>query len=545
MRPRAARRAPLWLALAALLLLLRLPSLGWGLPNALHPDYSYHPDEAFFSRWADDFVAGERFRKLFMYGGTAFFSAVAATNRLGALVDPQAAQPLAARIHAGRVANLLVALATLLAIAGAARCLYGDGTALLAGLMWTLSLGPLALGQWLRPDGLFSLMFASHLWALARVARDGPRGGRLVLLGLLLGMAAAVRFPGAVWALGWWPALRLHATAGDHGWWARRLALGAGCALLGFVLLSPSLVTEFAQVWDGVRAQYAQQRGAFAGNVGWGPSAWQYAVPGLALATSFALYPCVLAGLGHALGQRQWPERLVLLTCLPYAALLALSTWAMVAYLLPLLPALVILAARGVTRAAAGRWRTLVTIGFGGCCAAALLLLLAYVRAVPALDPRDACLRWLGTHLQAGTEVALFQRYAGDVFWQPPAGGGLHWRACPMPTCDVTAYLARRPRVVVVERGFLAPLSSRADPRAAAAYEALRRWHAAPEGYRRVASFGRALTLGPWDLSAWPAFGELRGPLPQLDVLLRDREKGDIPIFRAAAPSDGTARQGK
>ena len=64
------------LAVVALGLGLRLYGIRWGLPDAAHPGYSYHPDETLNLVWARWLVEGNIIPKQFIYGGTFYYTIV-------------------------------------------------------------------------------------------------------------------------------------------------------------------------------------------------------------------------------------------------------------------------------------------------------------------------------------------------------------------------------------------------------------------------------------------------------------------------------------
>lgn len=512
-----------WLAVAIVLaaLLLRLPSLGWGLPNSLHPAYSYHPDEAFFVLWADDLHEGKTFRKLFMYGGTAFFSTLKVSNLVAAWLQGTADPDMGARILAGRVLSLLATLATLLAVRAAAARLYGWRTGLVAMACLALYLGPLAVGQWARPDALFAALFAAHLLLVAHAWRArAVSGPRLWAPAIVLGIASAVRFPAASWAAAWLPMLPRR----PLGVTLRTLALLTLASLVAFAFVSPHSWLHWSAFLDGLDAQFAQQRGQYVEGMGRGPSAWQYGTRIWAAGTSAALYPFALAGVLFASWRRRPADRVLLLAAAPYALLLSVSHWVTVHYFLPLLAIGAIAGARMVVLGLRARRRALRVAwagAFGAALLGALAVDIAYVRAVVPVDPRDEALLALVEQYPAGTHIGTFQFYPGDVYWQPPAETRYTWHRCAMGHCDVDGFLAAPFDLWVLESTFLAPVADGIDTPPLPDYRALREAFTDVHRFTRVTQFGRLPEIFGFELPAWLSDGILRTPMPVIEIYAR------------------------
>jgi len=384
-----------------------------------------------------------------------------------------------------------------------------------------LYLGPLAVGQWARPDALFAALFAVHLLLVAKAWRArAVTGLRLWAPALVLGVAAAVRFPAASWAAAWLPMLPRRPASVT----LRTLALLTAASLVAFAIVSPHSWLHWSAFLDGLDAQFEQQRGQFVEGIGRGPSAWQYATRIWAAGTSVALYPIALGGVVFALWRRRPADRVLLAAAAPYALLLAVSHWVTVHYFLPLLAIGAIAGARMVVLGLRARRRLLrvawaAALGLGLLGAVAIDT--AYVRAVVPVDPRDEALLALVQRYPAGAHIGAFQYYPGDVYWLPPAEARFDWHVCAMGHCDVDGFLSAPFDLWVLESAFVEPVPDGIDTPPLPSYRAVRAAFTDAHRFELIARFGRRPEIFGVELPAWLSDGILRTPMPMIEIYAR------------------------
>jgi hypothetical protein len=156
-----------------------------------------------------------------------------------------------------------------------------------------------------------------------------------------------------------------------------------------------------------------QQRVLFSGD---GPRAWQ-SVLGLTLPGAFgwAGFLFAIVGLIRALWKRRYPDVILLVFLLPAFASIAMMTWILPRYPLPLVPVLAILAAEaGLTLIGRIRWWsvTLLVVVLAGPPLASIV---AYDRLASLPDTRQLATDWIAAHVPPGSRIAECRGYGAPL----------------------------------------------------------------------------------------------------------------------------------
>mgnify|MGYP005815945263 CR=1 FL=1 len=425
------RRAGFSLALVVIAAAaLRLAGIHWGLPNALHPDFSYHPDEAYHVLWARWLVEGRLIPKHFMYGGTLHYTVLNAYWHYGRIFAAWLGgiDPLADALLFGRCCVVLFSLLSIAVTAAIGQRLFGPKTGLLAAAILGVAPAHVFLAQNVRPDELATLFAALIVYIGATILRGDPihdlRG--FVLAGILTGLAIALRAPLAAFGVAPFAAYLLR----DRVLRAvplARLAFAAGLGLLGgYALGSPHSFLHGQALLDGLAIQRGYQTGAFPDAVGRGSGVYQYGWRMLREALGPPFQLLASAGLLLALFTRRREALYLVLAGTPYFAATTLVSWVVVRYTLPLTPLLALLAATAVRELArAGR------LGAGVALAWAALGFvfttlgdLAFLNVERSTNVRERVTAWIRETVPPGSALVSLWEYPGDYFYSPPLPSG-------------------------------------------------------------------------------------------------------------------------
>jgi 4-amino-4-deoxy-L-arabinose transferase-like glycosyltransferase len=431
------RTVPTYAVLGAVLLLalaLRLVGIDWGLPSASHPDYSYHPDEAFTLIWARWLVEGQIIPKHFIYGGTFYYTILNAFIFFARGWGESLAgiNLLADAILVGRYFMVAVALLSILLIYECGRLLYDRATALLAALLLAVSPSHVIWAQQTRPDEIAVLFVLLALYLAARILWTESLSARraFVYLGVLAGMTLAFRFPLAVVCI--MPltamALRRERFVAHGAVLPKNLALAALTTLLTYAIASPHTFIYHQAVLQGLAVTYGYETSVFVDAVGNGPLPYQHLVLSLPQATGYGGYLLALAGLAYAIWKRREADKVIVAGIAGYAALLVLVSWVVVRYTLPLVPLLTLLSAAFVTDVARRSTRTAAApavvrpavVAVAGIVVLwSLAATLAFVRMQASTNSRDVTAAWIETNVPAGARILMVKSYLGDDFFNP------------------------------------------------------------------------------------------------------------------------------
>lgn len=499
-------------AILFLALLLRLNGLDWGMPNPVHPGYSYHPDEIYLLRWAQMLQEGSLIPKHFIYGGTFYYHTLQVIIWFGRLLAATfGGQELFTIFLIGRSVGVLYALATIGLVYAVGSLLYSRTAGLLAALILAVLPAHVFHAQVIRPDELFALEYAGNLWFMARILkRRGTPMASLVGGGLLLGVTVATRFPAGALFLAYVLAIflalaeefpadptRVRQTA------LRYLAILAGLSCLGYAVASPTTFFHFREFLAGLQVQWHYQSGLFLDAVERGPTWYQYGGRMLHEALGLPFQILALAATVYALWKRRGADLLLLALLLPYGLMLAKTSWVVTRYLVPLLPVLALIMV-SLLRDLAGRNPRLKVLAAGMVVVASLwsvTLDLAYAKTLRGPDPRDAAAQWLAESASPQARVGTVDCYKGDYFTPPPQPQGQQWDTFHLNQEGVGRFLDQPFDFIVINEAILADTKRLGTkyPQLLPYHELLL-WSKTSPGYTLVKTFPSSVEIGGLDL---------------------------------------------
>ena len=322
-----------------------------------------------------------------------------------------------ALVLAGRTTQVLLSLAGVVGTWLLGCRLGGRATGAVAALAVALSPVLVERAQMIEVDGPLFTFAAFALWAALRLF-DGTTTRRVVVAGILVGLAASTKYPGVLLLVPVTAALFLAPRpAGRLPW--RAMVLAGAVAAVVFTVTSPYVFLD----WETFRGDLALEQdhvsqGHFGQDAAPTPVAYLtllgsrlLGLPGLLL----ALAGMVWLG-GFRRDRRVWVLALFLAA---YFLLLAVVSMRAERYALPLLPALFVLAAAAATRLAARVPAPSARIAVPA--AAALLLVLGPASGWTAWKERlrgsnrTLAKVWIEKNYPAGSMVAS-ELYGPDLF---------------------------------------------------------------------------------------------------------------------------------
>ncbi len=401
------------LIVSALLLaaLLRVWALSFGLPSWLHPDeYSF----VFFPL---NFWSGDLNPHFFTYPtlqyyllSLAYLCYFGVQYVVGSGLSPD--QFVAFHyfwdrtelLSIARSLSALMGIATVGCTALVARAAYGSRAAVVAAFL--MAVCPLHVRQshLAGVDVALTLWFTGAVWVSLRLLQTNSAGAYL-LAGLLVGMAGATKYPGAMAGAA---VLAAHLLVGRGGRDLRLYAAG-GAAITTFFFCSPYVLLDF----DAFRTYFEQQAAHLEGmGIGAAELGWWYHLR-VTLVAGVG-WPVLI--LGTVAGfwltrERAFETAVILVAFLGLCLVVGSSQRVFMRYALPLVPLLVVLAAG-----------LLVRIRGKALAAASLLVALQpfwsslqQVRLLGRTDTRVEARQWMEANIPAGTPVANFGGWAGDI----------------------------------------------------------------------------------------------------------------------------------
>jgi hypothetical protein len=309
-------------------------------------------------------------------------------------------------VMVGRALSATSAVALVLIVFVLARSRRSPFTAVAAAAIVGLSPIVTVHAHYFKEDMLFTLAVTLALLAGVR-AEERPTHGRLVVLGIALGLAASTKYVGALLA----PLLLVRTALVAHRRGGRPLAAAAlplAVAMAVFALVNYPIFLEFGAFRTGLGFELRHMTTGH-GPVAISPLAWGFAfhllhslLPGLTFPVGVLALASLLAHLFT------WPrisgaERLLVLTTLLFYLSAELSPTKpfpdFMRYMLPVVPPLAILVSTAVGRAAAAN-RKLGRIAALVLAAAVAWSGVVSVRLVAGIEPdtRTLALRWLEKH---------------------------------------------------------------------------------------------------------------------------------------------------
>jgi 4-amino-4-deoxy-L-arabinose transferase-like glycosyltransferase len=403
---------------------LRLLGLNWGLPDVLEEAtpfreafdmWGWHPRtpvdlNPHFFNYPSLVIYIQ-----FLVNGAAFLvmrAAGSVADGTGFLVM-EIANP-GGMVLAARLVGVAFAVATVLALYRLGRRAAGRDAGVVAAGLLAINLYHVDRSRMIEVDVPLTFFVAAALIAILGVI-DSPTRRRYLLAGLAVGLAASVKYTGALLAL---PLLAAHLLARrahpGRGGWTELLPAGVA-AVLAFVFTSPYVLLDFTSFREALATEGHHMR---LGHFGLGDD------PALvfylrALGERVLGWPALLAGLaglGWRAARRRDGWALVLGTwVIVYGA--AISSWSMMAdrYALPLAPLLLAGAVAGVVDVAGAMARRAGRPGAENLARSVLFAILALSmlaglpahRRMAAPDARSLAREWIESAIPAGSMIAV------------------------------------------------------------------------------------------------------------------------------------------
>lgn len=411
-------------------LVLRLYGVRWGLPDAVHPEYSYHPDEMLHlvaARWLAD---GRIVDRHFMFGGTLYFSILNSYiffgDQLAGLLG--GFNSLANSILFGRYFLVGIATITIVLVYESGSQLYNKKVGLLAAFFLAIVPAHIVWAQRVRPDEIAAFMAVVILFSSVKIlsGQHTKTLWYLVCTGLAIGVATSLRFPMGVFIIT--PLTAYVMRQNQKGMlqrilslFDRNVALMFICAAIAFLITSPHVIMHPEALSAGIKVQWRYQSGLFLDAVGRGPGIYQYGWLMLHQALGYAIYFLAATGIILALFRRTGADVVFLATVVPYFVLMTFTAWVVVRYTLPLLPLFALMAAQFVVYLADTFPRYKVSIS-------ALVLLvvmwtllsdIAYLRIEAGRDVRDIVSGWIRENVAPGSSFVTVKTYREDHYFNP------------------------------------------------------------------------------------------------------------------------------
>ena len=246
---------------------------------------------------------------------------------------------------------------------------------------------------------------AGAIWAAVRLV-EWEEGAAYGLAGVLVGLAAATKYPGALAGAA---VAAAHLAAG-RSLLDRRLWGAGGVALGCFAVASPYVLLDWSTFTQHFLAQVGHLEAGHGQDLGWG---WGYHLRvSLPVGLGWAGLGLGLAGVVLAL-REQRPAPLVLLAGLGVFYLVIGAGHAVFArYALPLLPPLAVLAGGLLARLRNDRYLAVAVLLV---CAQPLHASWRTLQLLAAPDSRVQARVWVEANVPEGAVIANFGGWAGDV----------------------------------------------------------------------------------------------------------------------------------
>lgn len=409
---------------------LRLYGIKWGLPDATHPEYSYHPDEVLHLIFARMLVDGDIIGKQFIYGGTFYYTVLHAyyffAEQLRELLG--GVNYFANTILFGRYFHTAIAVLTILIVYQCGRAFFGKTAGAAAAILLAVVPAHIVCAQRMRPDEL-GAFFAGFMILLSWWIMSADEGKRLkfyVFAGLALGAAIALRFPLAT-MIGAPVAAHMFVKKGKNAaeilrsLLDRRLVIMLGAVVLGYAVASPHTFIYPEGFMQGMKIQWNFQSSPFTDAVDGGPGVYQWGWTMLHEALGYPLYFLTLGGVVLALVRRSQADIVILAAGVSYFILTTFTSWVVVRYTLPLLPLLVIFAGRFVAYAieAIPRHKPVAYVVIVATLVWTVLADYAYLKMEAGRDVRDVVSGWIKHNLPRGSSILMVRAYSEDYYFNP------------------------------------------------------------------------------------------------------------------------------
>ena len=419
-------------SILVLTLLLRLYGIDWGMPTALEPNYSYHPDEAILLRWAQWLAQGRIAVKEFVYGGTFYLVILRACIYFGNIFRESIGgfNELANAILVARHMQVFLALLTALLIYECGRLFYGRRTGLVATLILSLSPAHIIATQTVRPDVISAFLVTLTVFIVARLLKSAPSEQKKLFMysGIVIGVMTAFRLP--LIGFGLLPVMAyVIARQRSNSDSLRRLTLGGETLwfviIIGFTyaVLSPHTLMYPGYFIEGLKMTMKYESTEFPDAVDRGPIFFKYGWRLLHEALGYPGCFLVLGGTVYALVRRRDEDKILLAGIGLYFIMLASVTWTVVRYTLPMLPLLALLG--GVVaiaifeqaRHAYARGVFFAMTGF--ILVWTLVADVALLHVVASKNVRELSSEWITRNIPRDKSILFIKGYVEDDFFNP------------------------------------------------------------------------------------------------------------------------------
>lgn len=378
--------------LSALALVVRLWGISFGLPYIYSFDESTSVGEALGLIRGTTEALSFANPPLYKYLLVGLFSAIVGPQRL-AEVD------LSLLYLIARAASAVLGALTIVFVYAIARQLRGHWTGVTAAGLAAVTYLLVRESHFGVNDALATLCTTAAMAACIRVACRGTRGD-YVVAGAGVGLAFAAKYQAAVVLVPLTLAHLLHGRRRQDGDWL----LGLGVAALTAVVAFPPLLTEGRRVVADVYVfLMLPSRLGFDGLDPAG--AYVYYVKTFGWGIGWPLLAVACFGIGRAVVQREWP--LLVVASLPVGLYLVMGSSHMYVarFMLPGLPALIVVAAVVLNDLGRHAWPVAAIVG---CLVVAgtLPTTVRFDALMGRVDTRTQARTWIQANVPAGARVA-------------------------------------------------------------------------------------------------------------------------------------------
>jgi hypothetical protein len=400
-------------------LVLRLWGIGWGLPNqqrifSLHPDEGVNLIEGVLD---EGNVKAHLNLRLYNYGTLYFYmwQVAAEVNKTYSFANlPRTDEPTyntplspASVILCGRLISCLFGALTSLMVYLLATRLFGKRAGLIAAGLHAIF--PLAVlnAHYATVDATACFFVAGALWAAVR-ALDAPSHQNWLIAGVWVGLSAATKYNAILVGLAPITCLILM--------WRtdKRLPLvNAGLLVLGlllaFFLTCPAPLLDSAEFWKDVTYEIGKsQQGMgylFADTgLGW----WYHLNMSLRIGLGVPLLLLSLGGLIYSFVAHRRQDAPLLAFLVAYYGVIGFAQVRFARYVLPLLPAFSVLAARLLTTTPSRTgWRRAMAAAGGIIAILGTLNAISFDTLATGSDVREKALEFIQRNVPQGSDIAF------------------------------------------------------------------------------------------------------------------------------------------
>lgn len=510
---------------------LRIWGLGWGLPTSLHY-FSYHPDETtvLYAALNVNFFAGELNPGFYNYGSLFVYLvnfAIVGSTVAGAINLPDDVfsniGEFAKLYYAGRLVAVVLGILTVWAVYVLARKAYGRKAGLIAALLMAVLPIHVMHSKFMAVDVPATFLVTLALVFALRIS-EKQRARDYIFAGLIAGLAAGTKYnAGLVIAA----PIIVHFTVCQASVLKRifspKLLGMILCAAVGFLIGTPGAVLytgDFArdfryEVWHVLTGHGLVFTGTGSGFV-------YHITHSLCAGMGLPLLALSLIGLLYALRRRTTADIAMLVFLAAYYTVIGLAQVRFARYTIPILPVLVIFAARlssdTLARLFSGRSISRVV---GYLAVVVLVTVTTYTagysvaidRSFVVTDTRDQAVAWVFSAIPQGASIGMptipyFYTPPLDPYFGLVKSEDRYDRVCALPDYDLVVspatewdseFLQREAPKYVILSEFEYEDRVRVHDPAAAAYLGVlgRDYHLAKEFSHSLSLFGRSISLLP------------------------------------------------